>query len=98
MNPEKFHFAEDEVDWAGIRITKDKCRPLDSHVEAIRNFPVPVNVTDMRSFMALVNQVAPYYAVQPHLQPFRDLLKKGTSGTGTITSLTYLQKLRSISV
>ena len=28
--------------------------------------------------MALVNQVAPYYAVQPHLLPFRELLKKGS--------------------
>ena len=79
LNPEKFHFAEDEVDWAGIRVTMDKCRPLDNHVEAIRNFPVPINVTDMRSFMALVNQVAPFYAVQPHLQPFRELLKKGST-------------------
>ena len=69
LNPEKFHFAEDEVDWAGIRVTMDKCRLLESHVEAIHNF----SVTDMRSFMALVNQVAPYNAVQSHLQPFRDL-------------------------
>ena len=29
--------------------------------------------------MALVNQVAPFYAVQPHLQPFRELLKKGST-------------------
>ena len=78
LNPDKFNFAEDEVDWAGIRVTKDKCKPLDTHVEAIRNFPIPVNITDMRSFMALVNQVAPYYAVQPHLLPFRELLKKGS--------------------
>ena len=62
------------MDWAGIRVTMDKCRLLESHVEAIHNFPV----TDMRSFMALVNQVAPYNAVQSHLQPFRDLLKKGS--------------------
>ena len=60
LNPDKFNFAEDEVDWAGIRVTNDKCKPLDAHVDAIRNFPVPINITDMRSFMALVNQVSPY--------------------------------------
>ena len=38
-----------------------------------------MNVTDMRSFMALVNQVAPFYAIKPHLQPFRELLKKGST-------------------
>ena len=78
LNPDKFNFAEDEVDWAGIRVTNEKCKPLDAHVDAIRNFPIPVNITDMRSFMALVNQVSPYYAVQPHLHPFRELLKKGS--------------------
>ena len=78
LNLEKFHFAEDEVVWAGIRVTMNKCQPLDSYVETICSFPVPVNVTDMRSFMALGNQVAPYYAVQPYLHPFRDLLKKGS--------------------
>ena len=78
LNPDKFNFAEDEVDWAGIRVTKEMCKPLDAHVDAIRNFPLPMNITDMRSFMALVNQVAPYYAVQPHLLPFRELLKKGS--------------------
>ena len=32
----------------------------------------------MRSYWALVNQVAPYYCTQQHLQPFRELLKKKT--------------------
>ena len=32
----------------------------------------------MRSFLALVNQVAPYYCAMSHLQPFRELLKKKT--------------------
>jgi hypothetical protein len=34
----------------------------------------------MRSYWALVNQVSPYYSVQPHLQPFRELLMKKTPG------------------
>ena len=51
---------------------------LPDHVKAIWEFPTPKNLTDMRSYFALVNQVAPYYAVQPHLQPFRELLKKGS--------------------
>ena len=33
----------------------------------------------MRSYWALVNQVSPYYCIQPHLQPFRELLKKNVS-------------------
>ena len=78
QNPAKFRFAEDEVEWAGIKLTRDGAAPMDSHVQAIRDFPAPLNVTDMRSFWALVNQVAPYYAVQPHLLPFRELMKKNS--------------------
>ena len=52
--------------------------PLPEHIEAIKNFPVPENITDMRSYWALVNQVSNYYATQPHLAPFRELMKKNT--------------------
>ena len=76
LNPDKFSFGCDEVNWAGVRLTKDKVLPLEEHVEAIRNFPTPVNVTDMRSYWALVNQVSHYYAASPKLAPFRELLKK----------------------
>ena len=67
LNPDKFEFAEDEVSWAGVRISKEKVAPLQDHVSAIRQFPTPTNITDLRSYFALVNQVAPYYAVQPEL-------------------------------
>ena len=76
LNPEKFAFGKDEEDWAGIRITEKGVSPLLEHVEAIRNFPVPVNITDMLSYWALVGQVSNFYATQPHLAPFRELMKK----------------------
>ena len=78
LNPEKFNLGKDVVDWAGVRITQDGIEPLPEHIEAIKNFPVPENITDMRSYWALVNQVSNYYATQPHLAPFRELMKKNT--------------------
>ena len=39
LNPEKFNFAEDTVDWAGIRISMNKVEPLPEHVQAIRDYP-----------------------------------------------------------
>ena len=77
QNPEKFVFGEKTVDWAGYRIGPETLQPLPKHTEAIRTFPKPLNLTDLRSFMALVNQVSVFYAAQPKLLPFRDLLKKG---------------------
>ena len=79
LNPDKFQFAEDSVDWAGVRLTADKVEPLPEHVQAIRDYPAPRNITDMRSYFALVSQVAHFYSTTPELQPFRDLLKKTTA-------------------
>ena len=76
QNPDKFVFCEKSIDWAGYRIGPDTLKPLLKHTEAIRCFPTPKNLTDLRSFMALVNQVSVFYASQPKLVPFRDLLKK----------------------
>ena len=45
-------------------------------MESIRSYPTPLNLTDMRSFFALVEQISPYVMVKPHLGPFRELLKK----------------------
>ena len=58
LNPDKFQFAAESVDWAGIRLTTDKVEPLPAHVQAIREYPTPRNITDMRSYFALVNQVS----------------------------------------
>ena len=49
---------------------------LTEHIESIRNYPTPINLTYMRSFFALVEQVAPFVMVKPYLHPFRELLKK----------------------
>ena len=78
LNPDKFQFAADTVDWAGVRLTAEKVEPLPAHVKAIREYPAPRNITDMRSYFALVNQVSPFYATQPELLPFRELLKKNS--------------------
>ena len=49
LNSDKFSFGEDTVDWAGIRIGNDKVKPLPDHIRAIKEFPTPNNLTDMRS-------------------------------------------------
>jgi hypothetical protein len=78
LNPEMFLFGEESVDWAGVRLTKDEAEPLPSHVQSIRDFLTPKNLMDKRSYFALVEQVAPYYAVKQELYPFREFLKKNS--------------------
>ena len=75
QNPAKFQFCKKEVDWSGFRISSDGVRPMPHISQSIRDFPTPINKTDMRSFMALAQQVSYATAVAPRLLPFRELLK-----------------------
>ena len=73
--PEKFQFGCKTVAWAGFTIGPDSVKPLPKHTEAVRSYPTPVNITDLRSFMALLQQVAYCYAISPAVSQFRHLLK-----------------------
>ena len=83
FNKEKFHFAMDEIDFAGFTITNDGIKPMEKMLAAIRDFPTPTNVTGMRSFFGLINQVSYMFASSERMQPFRELLKKTLNGIGT---------------
>ena len=78
VNPEKFVFASETVEFAGFEITPTTVRPCKKSLEAILSFPTPQNITDMRSWFGLLNQVAYAFSVAEHMQPFRHLLKPGT--------------------
>ena len=76
LNPKKFVFAAETVQFAGFEITNDSVRPSRKYLETIQNFPTPRNVTDVRSWFGLVNQVAYAFASADRMLPFRHLLKK----------------------
>ena len=74
FNPEKFHFAKKSCEFAGFQITPDGYKPPESILNAIRDFPVPTSITDVRSWFGLINQVSHYFAQAKVMAPFRDLL------------------------
>ena len=74
LNPDKFQFAQMEVDFAGFNVTKDKILPLPKYIEAIRSFPTPTSTTDIRSWFGLINQVANYAQLRDALELFRPFL------------------------
>ena len=78
LNPSKFVFCRSTVTFAGFEITPTSVRPCPKQLEAIRNFPTPQNITDVRSFFGLVNQVAYAFASAQRMLPFRNLLKPDT--------------------
>ena len=56
-----------------------ECPPCERYIQAIRDFPPPQNITDMRSWFGLVNQVSYTFSMAERMQPFRQLLKSGIS-------------------
>ncbi|RUS74671.1 hypothetical protein EGW08_017577 [Elysia chlorotica] len=78
LNPSKFKFAKNTVEFAGFEITPTTVRPCARYLEAIRNFPTPLTITDVRSWFGLINQVSYAFASADRMLPFREILKSGT--------------------
>ena len=75
LNPEKFIFVQDVVEFAGFEITHDTVRPCKRFLRAITEFPTPKNITDIRSWFGLLNQVSYAFSIAERMLPFRNLLK-----------------------
>ena len=78
LNGDKFQFCEKTVDFAGFRISEDKLEPLPKYLQAIESFPTPTNISDVRSWFGLVNQVAHYAQLRNLVAPLKPLLSSKT--------------------
>ena len=74
LNPAKFQFCKKVVDFAGFRLSECDIDPLPKYVEAIKNFPTPSSITDIRSWFGLVHQVAHYAQLRDLMTPFKKFL------------------------
>jgi hypothetical protein len=54
LNLEKFQFVEPKVAWVGYEIQHGGITVNPSKLQAISRFPRPNNITELRSFMGLV--------------------------------------------
>lgn len=76
FNPSKFEFAKDVVEFVGFCITENGMRPSQQMLSSIKNFPTPTNITGIRSWFGLVNQVSYAFSMADDMKPFRELLKQ----------------------
>ena len=76
LKREKFVFASPEVDYCGFHISSDGVKADSTKARAIRDFPTPTNLTQLRSFMGLVQQLGDFSSdIARTAEPLRDLLK-----------------------
>jgi len=74
LNKDKFQFCQKEVSFAGFCITTNEIKPVEKFINAIKDFPVPRNITDVRSWFGLINQVGHYNRLCDVMAPFKPLL------------------------
>ena len=76
LNPNKFAIGERQVNFAGYLIGADGIQADPDKIKAIRHFPKPSNITDLRSFLGLCEQLAGFSSdVASAMGPLRPLLK-----------------------
>ena len=78
FNKDKFQFAQDTIEFAGYEISPTGYKPPKKILAAIADFPTPKNITDIRSWFGLINQVAYAFSQTRIMAPFRELLASKT--------------------
>ena len=77
FSEKKFTFAESQVHYCGYLVSSDGWTMDPEKTRAIQDFPAPVNRTDLRSFMGLVNQFSEFTpSLASSAEPLRGLLKE----------------------
>ena len=76
INADKFVVALPDATFCGFRLSRAGVAADPNKVRAIAEFPVPVNITDVRSFMGLTNQLAGFSSeIAAAAVPLRPLLR-----------------------
>ena len=78
LNPNKFQFCQDEVEFAGLTVTNTSVKPSRKLLNSILNFPTPTDISGARAWFGMVNQAAYAFAAADHMAPFRHLLQPKT--------------------
>ncbi|XP_045105474.1 uncharacterized protein LOC123500985 [Portunus trituberculatus] len=82
LNKDKFSVAEPQVRFCGYNLSPSGISAGEDRVSAIRDFPTPANLTDLRSFMGLVNQLSEF---TPDIAAAAQLLRPLLSPKRTFT-------------
>ena len=77
LSQKKFAFAQEEVEFAGYIVSKAGVKADPKKLAAIKDFPQPTNLTELRSFLGLVEQLADFSKdIRTAEAPLRPLLQK----------------------
>ena len=79
INKTKCSFLQDSVEYLGFVVDKNGVHTSPSKIKAIVEMPNPINISQLRSFLGMVNHYAKFIPnLTDRLAPFYLLLKKDT--------------------
>ncbi|XP_064469911.1 uncharacterized protein K02A2.6-like [Ornithodoros turicata] len=80
LKREKCAFVQPEVEYLGHVVSASGFRPSPKKVSAVLNMPPPTNVSQLRSFLGMVQHYGKYLkSLSDVISPLNDLLKKEAS-------------------
>lgn len=95
LNAEKFALAKPAVTFCGFVLSTDGISADPEKVRAIAEFATPANITDLRSFMGLVNQLTEFSPeISTAAQPLRPLMSPRRAFTWTVDHDTAFQRVK----
>ena len=75
LHKDKLKFCESKITFDGLKLSREGFKVDDSLLNAIHDFPLPTNVTNLRYFFGLANQLSNNTAtIAQCLQSLRPLL------------------------
>ena len=77
VGPEKCEFFKDQVTFCGYKINKDGVLPMEKNVKAVLEAPEPTNVSELKSFLGMINYYQNYLpSLATVVEPMHKLLRK----------------------
>ena len=77
FNPDKFQFKVEETSFFGLTWTSQGLKPDDKKVKCMVDMQPPQNLTELQSFMGMINYLNQFSAVMSQISdPLRQLMKK----------------------
>lgn len=99
LNMEKCYFLQDEIEYLGYIIKAGQISPNPAKVTAIKEFPVPKDVHQVRQFLGVVGHFRKFVPRFAHLsKPLTVLLKKNTTWSWSSPQQDAFEKFKELMV
>ena len=93
----KCEFNKSEIDFWGHRLNKDGVRPLPERTKVVANMPQPQNVTEVKRFLGMANQLGKFTSQLAEVStPLRQLLSKDAAWTWDTPQQQAFQRIKDI--